>query len=54
VGYETDIYRRETRSKAPPPGFRAPIAVPTTAPGPRGDAGRGRGGNRGRGGLGGG
>ncbi|OWY46880.1 hypothetical protein AALT_g10151 [Alternaria alternata] len=43
---------RDTRSKAPPPGFRAPIAVPTTAPGPRGDAGRGRGGNRGRGGLG--
>ncbi|KAL1798156.1 hypothetical protein ACET3X_002193 [Alternaria dauci] len=45
---------RETRSKAPPPGFQAPIAASAMTRGPRGDAGRGRGGNRGRGGFGGG
>ncbi|KAG9194025.1 hypothetical protein G6011_04060 [Alternaria panax] len=43
---------RNTRGTVPPPGFQALIAVPETTPGPRGDAGRERVGNRGRGGSG--
>lgn len=48
---ETNIHRRDTRGVAPLPGFQAPIAPPTTAPGPRGGSSHGRGGNRGRGGF---
>ena len=51
---ETDMRRRDTRGMAPPPGFQGPIAPPAFTPGPRGESSRGRGGNRGRGGFGGG